>query len=152
MFAGISGSTIWVDASLERRTPERSVSDAIDLAQRLRPDVVAVESNFFQELLGAEFDRQCAARRIPPLPVRLVENLVSKHIRILRLGPYLSRRQMRFRNTPDCRRLVQQMSDFPVAEHDDGPDALELAVQAIRLTMWPGATDSDAPLEFALAR
>jgi hypothetical protein len=25
--------------------------------------------------------------------------------------------------------LVQQLQEFPVAEHDDGPDALEMAVR-----------------------
>jgi hypothetical protein len=27
---------------------------------------------------------------------------------------------------PGCRRLVDQFTDFPIAEHDDGPDAPEL--------------------------
>jgi hypothetical protein len=30
---------------------------------------------------------------------------------------------------PSTRLLVDQIKDFPVGEHDDGPDALEMAIR-----------------------
>jgi hypothetical protein len=43
------------------------------------------------------------------------------------LGPYLSQRQLRFKSkSPGTALLVQQLRDFPAADHDDGPDALEM--------------------------
>ena len=40
----------------------------------------------------------------------------------------LSERRIRFkRNSPGTRLLVEQLKQFPTADHDDGPDALEMA-------------------------
>jgi hypothetical protein len=37
---------------------------------------------------------------------------------------------MRFKaDSPGARLLVEQMKDFPLADHDDGPDALEMAIR-----------------------
>jgi predicted phage terminase large subunit-like protein len=129
VFAGLSGGLLWIDASIERRPPERTVGDAIDMALRYAPRAVAVEANSFQYLLGPEFDRQCRDRRVPPLPLYLIEQHGSKEFRIGTLGAYLMRGNLRMCDTPGCRRLVQQLREFPLSDHDDGPDALELAIR-----------------------
>jgi hypothetical protein len=37
---------------------------------------------------------------------------------------------MRFRrNSPGTALLVEQLQTFPIADHDDGPDALEMALR-----------------------
>jgi hypothetical protein len=33
--------------------------------------------------------------------------------------------------------LIQQMKDFPVGDHDDGPDALEMALR-LMIELWNG--------------
>jgi phage terminase large subunit-like protein len=33
--------------------------------------------------------------------------------------------------------MVDQLRDFPVAEHDDGPDSLEMALRAM-IDLWNG--------------
>ena len=131
VFAGLSGGLVWIDASIERRPPERSVADAIDMASAYAPDLIALEANAFQDLLAPEFDRQCRERRRPPLPIRLVRQQTPKPVRIERLGPHLLRQKLRFRETAGCRRLVQQLREFPASDHDDGPDALELALRTL---------------------
>jgi predicted phage terminase large subunit-like protein len=131
VLAGVAGALFWVDASLERRPGEQAVSDALDFWLRYRPDVMALEANAFQELLAAEFDRQCAEKRLPPVAVRLVNQQTPKETRIRRLGAYLARRKLAFRDTPGCRLLVRQLREFPLSEHDDGPDALELAIRTL---------------------
>jgi predicted phage terminase large subunit-like protein len=148
VFVGTTGGTFWVDASLERQSPEDAISKAIDLAQRYHPHHVALESNLFQSLLAPEFDRQCRERRIVPLPISLMEQRVSKRIRIERLGPYLLRRTLKFRRNKDCQRIVEQLQRFPADENDDGPDALELAIRVLQ----QGGGNYESPdftLEFA---
>jgi hypothetical protein len=35
-------------------------------------------------------------------------------------------RKLRFKaHSPGCKLLIDQLRDFPIGEHDDGPDALE---------------------------
>lgn len=131
IFAGLSGGIVWIDASIERRPPEQMVADAIDMASAYAPDGIALEANAFQDLLAPEFDRQCRDRRRPPLPLHLVRQNVPKQVRIERLGPHLLRQKLRLRETPGCRRLVAQLREFPGSAHDDGPDALELAIRML---------------------
>ena len=148
-FVGVSGGLLWIDASIERRPPEKSVSDAIDMAMQYAPHAVVIESNSFQSLLAPEFDRQCRDRRLPPLPIRLVEQRIPKETRIKRLGPHLVREKLRLRDTPGCRRLVQQLREFPFGGHDDGPDSLELAIRALTALVARGRHSADQTLEFA---
>jgi predicted phage terminase large subunit-like protein len=133
VFAGLSGGLVYVDAWLERRPPERTVSDAIEMAMRYTPAGVAIEANAFQFLLAPEFDRQCRENRIAPLPLHLVTQHTPKEVRIRGLGAYLAREKLRFLEGQGCRRLVQQLRDFPLSEYDDGPDALELALRMLHL-------------------
>ncbi len=151
VFAGLSGGLAWIDASIERRPPEQTVSDAIDMALRYAPHLVAVESNAFQHLLAPEFDRQCRERRVPPLPVQLVEQRGSKELRIRRLGPHLLRQKLRLRDTPGNRLLVQQLRDFPLLDHDDGPDALELAMRMLFFLVSGARDEPDMTFEFVKA-
>jgi hypothetical protein len=47
-------------------------------------------------------------------------------------------RKLRFKTrSPGTNLLIQQMRDFPVADHDDGPDALEMALR-LMIELWNG--------------
>src|SRR5687767_10330006 len=61
-----------------------------------------------------------------------LDNRLNKQVRIRRLTPWLARREIRFKaNSPGARLLVEQLRDFPNADHDDGPDALEIALRVV---------------------
>jgi hypothetical protein len=60
-------------------------------------------------------------------------NWENKIVRVrATLTPYLARREIRFRDTPGTRLLVEQLRGFPSCKHDDGPDALEMAIRLMR--------------------
>lgn len=64
------------------------------------------------------------------LPLYTMENYVPKLVRIRRLTPYLNQKRLRFKaRSPGARLLVEQMREFPCGDHDDGPDALEMAIR-----------------------
>ena len=72
------------------------------------------------------------------LPLVELDNQVNKQVRIRRLGTYLSQRQLRFKSrSAGTALLVQQLQDFPVGDHDDGPDALEQALRVLT-DLWNG--------------
>jgi predicted phage terminase large subunit-like protein len=121
---------LYVDADLARRPTPQMVADAVECYRRFQPDVFGIEANQFQDLLApalcAEFAQQGMLIRSPYLLV----NTVNKQVRIRRLGQYLSLNRLRFKaNSPSTRLLVQQLKEFPLADHDDGPDALEMAIR-----------------------
>lgn len=131
VFVGLKGGKLWVDCWIDRRPVDVIVATTIEHTAEWQPDIVGLETNAWQELLAPEFDRQCQARRMLPLAIQPIENTVKKEVRIGRIGPYLARRQIIFRDTKHCRLLVEQLKDFPLGDHDDGPDALEMAIRLL---------------------
>ncbi len=121
---------LYVEADLARRPTPDMVADAAEWYCRRRPDVFGVEANQFQDLLVGEFEAEFRRRGVlaaRPVPI---ENHTSKQVRIRRLGPYLSSHRVRFKSdSPGTRLLVEQLEMFPVGDHDDGPDALEMALR-----------------------
>lgn len=122
---------IYVDADLKRRHAADIVSDGFEHHRLFRPQALAVETNQFQELLADEFHRQALERGVT-MPLWCIHNSIKKEVRIRALTTLLSRRLLRFkRGSPGAALLVDQMRDFPLGDHDDGPDALEQAVRMI---------------------
>jgi predicted phage terminase large subunit-like protein len=130
---GIDGNNmLYARADLARRPTPRIVEDGVELYRRFRPDVFVVESNQFQHLLAGQFRAAFDARGMVDAVVAGLVNDTKKEIRIRRLGTHLSRRRLRFKSgCAATRMLVDQLRDFPTGAHDDGPDALEMALRAL---------------------
>jgi len=121
---------LYVDADLARRPTPEMVAESVEWYCRFRFDAFGVEANQFQELLAGEFLAEFRRRGLLTVRPALIENRVPKPVRIRRLGPYLAVHRIRFRSgSRGTRVLVEQLRDFPLADHDDGPDALEMAVR-----------------------
>ena len=135
---GFDGKGIlYCEADLQRRDSERIVADGVEHVRLFRPDGFAIETNTFQELFVVDFQRVGRERHVH-LPMYGVNNQVKKEVRIRRIGPYLAQRKLRFKaRSPGTLLLVQQLRDFPVGDHDDGPDALEGAMRVL-IDLWNG--------------
>jgi len=121
---------IYVEGDLARRPSPQIVADGVECFRKFQPDVFGVEANQFQDLFAAEFEAEFRRQGLlgaRPVPI---DNHVNKLVRIRRLGPFLSSHRLRFKsNSPSTRLLVEQMQQFPVGDHDDGPDATEMALR-----------------------
>ncbi len=126
----------YVEADLARRPTTEMIECGVELYQRFRPELFGVESNQFQDLLAADFEQEFLRQEIHTAVCWPIDNRVNKTVRIRRLGPYLSSKRLRFKlRSPSTQLLVDQLKDFPCNDHDDGPDALEMALRlAIELT------------------
>ena len=125
----VSGGVVYVDADLAVRNTTIITETAVDIQQYFRPDWFGVEINQFQQLLADDLNRRGEERGIF-MPLYGVNNQVNKLVRIRRLTPYLSKRQIRFKGgSRGAKLVVEQLRDFPNGDHDDGPDALEMAVR-----------------------
>ena len=131
VFVGIDdGGIHYVDADLAKRSTTQIITDGVELYKRYNPDAFGVESNQFQQLLADAFTEEFRRQHLPSVHPWLIENRVNKQIRIRRLSPLLSARKLRFRtSSPGVRILVEQLQTFPIGDHDDGPDALEMAIR-----------------------
>ena len=121
---------LYVEADLARRATPQIVADGVELVRQFRPDAFGVEANQFQELLGEHFVAEFQKQKLTQVRPWLIDNQVNKRVRIRRLGPLLAGKRMRFKaSSPGTKQLVEQLKEFPIGDHDDGPDALEMAVR-----------------------
>jgi len=133
---------LYVDADLARRPTPELVDRAAQLYQDWQPDGFCVEANQYQDLLGGLIASAFAARRLLAPSPYLVNNTVPKQVRIRRLGPYLAQGRLRFRaGSPGVKILLDQLKDFPTGDHDDGPDALEMAIRLAAQLVRPMQPD-----------
>ena len=131
VLAGLDTSNVWhVDADLARRSVMCLAEDCVRLQSAFRADAVVLETNVYRDLLEDLVRREGVKQGESELPIWCMENRVSKRRRIQRLGPLLAQGRMRFlRGSAGAGLLLDQLRMFPHGEHDDGPDALEMAVR-----------------------
>lgn len=130
-----------VEADIRKRHPDRIIQDLIALQRRWRCLMWAVETVQFQEFFADVLVRE-AVRQGLPLPVSPLKNSTDKLLRIESLHPYFC--QGRILLNPDSHVLIDQLRHFPMADHDDGPDALEM--------LWRTATQGFVSLQDAFIR
>ena len=133
---------LYIEADLSRRPTPQIVADGVDFYRRFQPDAFGVEANQFQELLADSFEVEFRRQGVTAARPWLLNNRVNKLVRIRRLGPYLSSGRIRFKSdSPSTRLLVEQLRDFPIGDHDDGPDATEMAVRLAARMLEPARGD-----------
>ena len=127
-----SRGNLYADALGSQRWPvEEAIDQGLELCRTWRPDALVVEANQFQELIKPMLLRRAKELGVPP-PVYTITNVVKKQVRIRRLGPYLEQRTLRLKGgSTGARVLAEQLMTFPGGEHDDFPDALEMALRTM---------------------
>ena len=118
-----------LDADIRRRKPSTIISGVIEYDRLRHYARFGVEVNQFQEFLADELRRQSDLVSAH-VPVSNIRHTTDKLGRIQRLQPLVSSGTLRFSRRH--LRLFEQLRQFPHAAHDDGPDALEMAVETSR--------------------
>lgn len=135
-----SGVMYVLDADILRRHPDSIIRDILEKARWLlreyggKYSAFGAETNQFQWFLKERLAAESAAEGVY-LPITEVRSSSDKTLRIQTLQPDVRNGYLLFRQ--DQEELLRQLTQFPLARHDDGPDALEGAVrlckQGIRL-------------------
>ena len=130
LYIARGSKTVYVIAAdIARRTPDEAIERIIQYANMYPFALFAVEGNNFQELMIGNLKRRVAEAGLA-LPVYTVSNQSNKRSRIASLEPEITQGRIRLSRRHDL--LLEQLQQFPLALHDDGPDALEMAVTASR--------------------
>ena len=108
-----------VEAKIKKRTPDRIISDIIELQREYCCIVWGVESVQFQEFLRTELVKRSAQLGVP-VPARALLPISDKVLRIESLQPHMHNGLIRLHSSQTT--LVDQFRHFPKADHDDGPD------------------------------
>ena len=132
-----SGKLFVVEAQIKKRLPDLIIEDVIRLHMKYRCKLWFVETVQFQEFLKDELVKRSAARGVP-VPARAVKPLTDKLLRIETLQPHMANGLILLHDSQQA--LIQQFRHFPKADHDDGPDAVQM--------VWAGAVANSAPIEW----
>jgi predicted phage terminase large subunit-like protein len=112
-----------VEAGIKKRLPDRIIEDVIALQREWRCVLWVVETVQFQAFLYSELVKRSAAAGVP-VPARAVTPIADKLLRIETLQPHMKNGLIRLH--PSQTTLIDQLRHFPKADHDDGPDALQM--------------------------
>lgn len=128
-----------IEALVAKRLPDLIIEDIIRMQQKYRCLVWGVESVQFQEFFRTELAKRGLQRGIP-IPARAIMPIADKDLRIASLQPHVVNGDILLHITQSA--LIQQLRHWPMADHDDGPDALHM--------LWVLASTS-APMEFQVS-
>ncbi|HUW30181.1 MAG TPA: terminase family protein [Planctomycetota bacterium] len=126
----------YVDADMANDRPAGVIVDAaMDLQLRWKFAAFGVETNEYDGLLADNMLTKSRSIAVP-FPVVRKQNTLRKDIRIRQLSPLLENRLIRFKGgSRGAQLLVKQLQNFPHDDHDDGPDALHIAVETL-IGIW----------------
>lgn len=118
-----------VEADIVKRHPDRIMEALFTFHWLYKFQNISIEEVAFQEFFKDQLIKESARKRVY-LPVRGCLPSGSKENRIMRLQAPIKNGHIRFRR--DQRILLDQLKYFPKADHDDGPDALEMLFNLIQ--------------------
>lgn len=126
-----------VEAQIKKRLPDLIIEDVIRLHTQYQCHKWFVETVQFQEFLQTELVKR-SAQRGKPVPAMAVKPNTDKMLRIESLQPHIANGLILIHRSHST--LESQLRHFPKADHDDGPDALEM--------LWRNAVTASAPIEW----
>jgi len=112
-----------VEAAVARMIPDKQISKIIEFQRAYHCLVWGIESVQFQEFFRQELVKQSAIAGVPVPAVPLIPN-TDKDLRIESLSPHVNNGLILFHQAHTV--LNTQVRHWPEADHDDGPDALQM--------------------------
>lgn len=122
------GSVDVLEADIKKRHPDRLMEDLFAWHKKYGFRLVGIEEVAFQELFKDHVEKESRKRKLF-LPVEGIRPKTDKRLRIARLQPHIKNGLFRFRHCQSL--LLDQLRYYPKADHDDGPDALEMLLTLI---------------------
>lgn len=132
-----TGKLYVIEAQVKKRLPDLIIEDVIRMHKQYNCQRWFVETVQFQEFLKDELVKR-SAQRGSPVPATAIKPNTDKMLRIESLQPHIANGLILLHSSQAT--LIAQLRHFPKADHDDGPDALEM--------LWKNAVSNSAPIEF----
>lgn len=122
----LTGTMDVVEASIRRRLPDLIIADTIALQREYGCLLWFVEAVQFQEFLRTSLMSE-AARQGVGISAVPITPVADKALRIERLQPPIAAGLIRLHQAQTT--LIDQLQQWPNADHDDGPDCLDMLWQ-----------------------
>lgn len=123
--ADTNGQVYCLDADIARRHPDVIALDVIDKHKKFHYDKFGVEEVQFQEYFKDVLIQKANELGLS-IPIKGIKVHKDKILRIQSLQPEIKNGTVKFKR--EQKLLIEQLINFPSADHDDGPDALDGAL------------------------
>jgi len=115
---------LWLEyADIEKRHPDKIIDDLLAIHAKDPIQTAGVETVQFQQFFKDTLEKVSHARNLT-LTTKEITQSQDKGLRIQSLQPWIKNGWIRFK--PNMLILIDQLIKNPMADHDDGPDALEI--------------------------
>ncbi len=118
-----------IAADIARRTPDQTIERIIEYCRMYPIARFAFEKNQFQEIMLDNLTRRAQLTGVR-FNGRPINSQTNKQARIAGLESLVTQGLIVFSRRHQI--LLEQLRQFPLGKHDDGPDALEMAIQVAR--------------------
>lgn len=125
-FDRLTGKMDIIEASIRKRLPDIIISDIIAMQREYQAILWFCETVQFQEFLRTTLMTEAVKQGVPLSAIPVIPH-TDKDLRIERLQPPVTAGQIRF--NPNHTTLIDQLQQWPNADHDDGPDCLDMLWQ-----------------------
>ena len=132
-----------LDAFISRIHPHEQLALILETHRTRHYERFGIEAIQFQELFADDVE-QAALDMAVDLSVRKLKPNTDKILRIQKLGPFVYSGRLVF--SRKLTTLYDQMRYFPQHAHDDGGDAVELALETLGAIGWVALLDEVAPM------
>ncbi len=119
-----SGKMYVIHSDIGKYPPLKAIHKIIELQKRFHCVKWGIEEVAFQEFFKTVLIKESLEKGIP-IPAVGIKQKTAKEIRIESLAPHIENGVILFDRRHST--LLEQLQFYPLAEHDDGPDALEMA-------------------------
>lgn len=121
-----------VDAWIRLDTPGGCILKYVDFYEEYKMIASGFETNGYQYLIKEELEKICRERNFFPTIVPL-EHYTNKIARCSQWQGMVERREIEFsKGYGDIDTLIIQLNQLGRKEHDDGPDAMDMAMEVSR--------------------
>lgn len=125
------GKLYVIDADITQRPQEQLVKAIINYYKIRRPmEKFIIEGNLFPELLSKYITEHAQLENVS-IPLKEIRNTSNKQLRIFGMEAYITTGIILFSRKHTV--LLDQLKYFPRDDHDDGPDALEMALRGAEI-------------------
>tara|TARA_R100000234_G_scaffold111153_1_gene83986 strand:+ start:1738 stop:3141 length:1404 start_codon:yes stop_codon:yes gene_type:complete len=137
-FLGTAGTGHFFTETIMKRLPPSSMCSVIadkfaeiKSSTGMYPQAFGVERQGYSQLYAHALQKTFSERGIQTPLVPVDHQSINKALRIQRLDPYITGRDIKFKSNLETSLCLQQLKDFPGGKHDDGPDSLEMAFRVL---------------------
>ncbi len=137
---------LYVDACLMREPMEDMTARFVNFCKDHDADLGVCEEEQFQDLLLPQIEGSAVEEKVVVPIEGITTKGKKKEIRIRRAGPWINRGRIFWKlGSQGTYLLIKQFMEFPNSDHDDGPDAFEMALRRLLQIVYGDEADMDNP-------